>query len=175
MPLAKQFHIPPGIFFRDILGAIIGHIIPAVYWFDPRPAVTVEPFVPNFCSPHVFAVTPQRMDVITITTRILFQCVEKRHASSTHDDLFPLNEMPSTWGLPFEKYSDVAFLRHSEFSPRPELNRLSAPVKLSLRSRRGRFGFGHDLPMQLFDPLLSVCELFGSQRLSQKIAALGCI
>ncbi len=81
MPLAEQIDAPPGVFLRDILGAIIRHIIPAVHRLDPRPAVTVKPFAPNLCSPHVFAVTSaQRMDMVAITSRILFQRVEIRHA-----------------------------------------------------------------------------------------------
>ena len=63
MPLAEQIDAPPGVFFRHILRAIIRHIIPAVHRLDPCPAVTMEPFVPNFRSPHVFAVAPQRVDI----------------------------------------------------------------------------------------------------------------
>ena len=80
MPLAEQIDAPPGVFLRDILGTIIRHIIPAVHRLDPRSAVTVKPFVPNFRSPHIFAVAPQRMDMVAIPPRILFQRVEIRHA-----------------------------------------------------------------------------------------------
>ena len=80
MPLAEQIDAPPGVFLRDILGAIIGHIVPAVHRLDPRPAVAVKPFVPNLRSPHVFAVAPQRMDMIPVPPRILLQRVEIRHA-----------------------------------------------------------------------------------------------
>jgi hypothetical protein len=53
MTLAEQIEVSPGIFLRDILRAVIRHIIPAVHGLDPRPAVTVKPFLPNLRSPHV--------------------------------------------------------------------------------------------------------------------------
>jgi hypothetical protein len=63
--------------------------------------------------------------------------------------------------------------------PVPCFATLKSPARFAklaarpLRSGSGRFGLGHDLPTQLFYPLLSVCELLRSQLLSQKIAALG--
>src|ERR1035437_1636618 len=81
MPLAEQIDAPPGVFLRDILGTIIRHIIPAVHRLDPRPTVTVKPFVPNFRAPHVFAVAPQRMDMIPVPPWILLQRIKIRHAA----------------------------------------------------------------------------------------------
>ena len=43
------------------------------------------------------------------------------------------------------------------------------------RSGSGTFGLGRDLQTQHFHPLLGVYELFGSQLLSQQVAALGCV
>jgi len=80
MPLAEQIDAPPCVFLRDILGAIIRHIIPAVHRLDPRPAVSVKPLAPNFGSSHILAITPQRMDMIPVPPRILLQRVEIRHA-----------------------------------------------------------------------------------------------
>src|ERR1035437_3256974 len=98
MPVSDQLHIPPRIFFRDILRAIIGYIVPAVHRLNPRPTVMVKPFLPNVRSPHVFAVAPQRMSMTAIPPRILLQRVEIRHAPHFRPhEFFIATPIPLTW------------------------------------------------------------------------------
>jgi hypothetical protein len=80
MAMAQQLNTPPGTFFSDILGAVIRHIIPAVYRLDPVAAVTLKPGSPNVRPLQVLAIHSQRVDMMTITTRILLDGVEIRHA-----------------------------------------------------------------------------------------------
>ncbi len=78
--MAEQLHIPPRTFLGDVLGAVIRNIVTAVDRLNSGPTVSSEPLSPNVPPRPPLAITPQRMDVITVPTRILFQSVEIRHA-----------------------------------------------------------------------------------------------
>jgi len=76
VPLADQFHIPPGALLRDVLGAVIRNVIPTIHRLNPRAAVTLKPRPPNLPTRLVFAVAPERVNVKPITAGVLFQRVE---------------------------------------------------------------------------------------------------
>ena len=78
--MTQKLDVPPRTFFADVFGAVVGDIIPAVHRFDPIPPVPVKPFSPNLLPRFALAVAPQRMNMIAVSTRILFQRVEIRHA-----------------------------------------------------------------------------------------------
>ena len=42
--MTQKLDVPPGTFFADVFGAIIGHIIPPVDRFNP---IATIPFKPN--------------------------------------------------------------------------------------------------------------------------------
>jgi hypothetical protein len=62
VPLAKQFHIPPGTLLGDILGAVIGNVIPAIHRLNPGAPVTLKPRPPNLPTRLVFAVAALAWD-----------------------------------------------------------------------------------------------------------------
>src|SRR5258707_3474209 len=88
MPLAKQFHIPPGTLLGDVLGAVIGNVIPTINRRNPDAPVTLKPGPPNLPPRLVFAVAPERVNVKPITAGILFQRVKVGHAPH-----FPFHEL----------------------------------------------------------------------------------
>ena len=81
MPVAQEFDIPPRAFLGHVLGAIIGHVTGAMHRLDPVAAVPGEPFPPDVRPFQVFAIHPQRVNVVAIPSGILFQGVEVRDAA----------------------------------------------------------------------------------------------
>jgi hypothetical protein len=47
VPRPDQLHIPPGTFLGDVFCAVVGHIVTALDWFNPRTNVTLKPRPPD--------------------------------------------------------------------------------------------------------------------------------
>jgi hypothetical protein len=76
MPVTQEPEVPPSTFFGDVLGAVIGHIVPAVHGLDTIAAVAMKPFTPNVRPFQILAIHPKRMDMVAVPPWILFQGVE---------------------------------------------------------------------------------------------------
>ena len=61
--MAQELDIPPNAFFADILGAIVGHIVPAVHGLDTVAPVTLKPTSPDHLPRLAPAVTPECVSV----------------------------------------------------------------------------------------------------------------
>src|SRR5208282_1910801 len=79
MPLAYELNVPPRPFFRHILCTVIGHVIPAIDRLNPVAAVSVRPLFPDLRPPHVLALHPQRMNMISISSWIFLDGIKIRH------------------------------------------------------------------------------------------------
>ena len=47
MAVTQKLDVPPGTFFANVFGAVIGDIIPAVHRFNPIAAITFKPNMPS--------------------------------------------------------------------------------------------------------------------------------
>jgi len=80
MAVTQEVDVPPCAFLADILGAIVGDIVPVVYPFDSVTPVVLEPTSPNHVPRFAFAVAPQHVRVVSIPTGVLFEPIELRDA-----------------------------------------------------------------------------------------------
>lgn len=76
--MAQKFDIPPRTFFANVLRAVIRHIVAIIHRLDPVAAVPLKPTAPGVLPRLAFAIAPQRVNMVAVPSRILFQRVEIR-------------------------------------------------------------------------------------------------
>lgn len=78
--MAQEFDIPLRTFLAYVLRAVIGYIVAIIHRLDPVAAVPLKPTAPGMLPRLAFAITPQRVDMVAVPSRILFERVETGHA-----------------------------------------------------------------------------------------------